>query len=285
VNILGLVFSLLLILSYTFYSISDKQTTATRVRNVYIGSQKANRALLNKYQSLQYNALNTRATHKEEPTAAQEKAAKPKPPELNRECAKFNLWPLIQEGQKTHPQLYELTAKMLRTLYGHNLFKKEKRAEYAFLDALIAAGKNEGRIEKIAMPTPELQRLYYKMLKGTKTYSLAGSGIAPLTDFLKIETANTKICLCHAHPDLIAAVFSMEVANKLYSELHQKNPPPLSKEMIENVCLMSHYSLSDLMIFELLELGRPHHQELKKTLLAEDQKSHISLRKNIYLKS
>lgn len=284
-NILGLVFSLLLIMSYTFFSISDKHVTSTRVRNVNQGMHNANREILNKYQSLLYKGLNARSTHKEETTAAVQHPAKPKAPELNRECAKFNLWPLIQEGRKTHPQLYELTAKMLRTLYGHNLFQKEKRGEYAFLNALIASGKNENRIEKIVMPTPELKRLYYKMLKGTKTYQLAGDGIAPLSDFLKIENSNTKICLCHAHPDLLAAIFSPEVACKLYAELHQKNPPPLTKELIENVCLQGHYSLSDLMIFELLELGRPHHLETKKTLLAEDEKSHVSLRKNIYLKS
>lgn len=283
-NVLGLVFSLLLILSYTFFSIADKHTTSTRVRNVCHGTHKANRDILNQYQSLTYKNLSNKPKVKDEPAAAKTGDNKPKPPKPNQECAKFNLSPLIQEGRKTHPQLYELTAKMLRTLYGQNLFEGKKRAEYNFLDALItsAQGKDAVRIEKLVLPTPEYQRIYYKMLKGTKKYNLAAhEGIAPLPDFLKIEPSKVKICICHAHPDVLAALFSVQVANILYPQIHQKSQPAVTKEMVENACMVGRYTISDPMMFELFELGRHIHPESKKTLLAEDKD--VTLRKNVYL--
>lgn len=292
-NVLGLVFSLLLILSYTFFSMSDKHTTSTRVRNICCGTQKTNRQIVNEYQSLIYNGLQKNPTYKEETNRPKQskkepgkknKSEKKKPPELSQECAKLNLSPLIHEGRKTHPQLYELAAKMLRTLYGATLFEEKKGMEYKFLDALIASGKGVKQIEKLALP-PEYQRVYYKMLKGTKIYHLRSQkGIAPLTDFLTIETAKTKICLCHAHPDLIATVFNFDVADILYSQLHQHPAPPLTKELIENACIAARYSLSDLMIFDLLELGRPRHEEFKKTLVAHDDQFQVTLRKNVYLR-
>jgi hypothetical protein len=53
-NVLGLVFSILLILSYGFYACWDKHTAASRLRNTYVAYQQVNRKILNSFESSVY---------------------------------------------------------------------------------------------------------------------------------------------------------------------------------------------------------------------------------------
>lgn len=275
-NILGLIFSLLLILSYGFYATWDKQTAASRLRRTYVGHQNANRKLLNHYQSELYRSFRgkgeaTRPKEKKSPSKT------PKKPALNRDCAKLNIWPLIQEGRDNHPFLYELTAKMIRTFYSPLI--QGKRFEYHFLDNLLDSAKaqQETALEKIALKDPDLQRVYYKMLKGTR------QGYPPLLDYLKAEQSPSKLCLFHAHPDLIALFLGPTAASNLYEEIHRENGSLLTQELVEKFSNEAHQITLDSELFKLLELGRPEHQEYKKTLIAEDRD--VQLRKTVYLKS
>ena len=65
-NILGLVFSLLLILSYGFYACWDKQWASSRLRTTYVGNEKITRQVLNHYQSEFYEGLRGTATEPKE---------------------------------------------------------------------------------------------------------------------------------------------------------------------------------------------------------------------------
>jgi len=293
-NILGLVFSLLLILSYAFHACWDKQLASSRLRSTYVGHESAHRKILNSYQSEIYeqlrvkkNPLEQKEEEEEELASDTPKAARTKKVELNRECSKINIWPLVQEGRETHPLLYEITAKMIRTFYSP-LKGKKKRFEYHFLDALLKAArvldqKGEMALEKIDLEDEALQKIYYRMLKGTKQWDLAANvGYPPLLDYIKTDPSTNKICLFHAHTDLITALFNAKIAGKLHEEIHRQDGPLLTKELIEHICSEFHQISVDQELFELLELGRPVHEENRKAFIAQDRD--VFLRKNIYIK-
>ncbi|PIS02322.1 MAG: hypothetical protein COT85_06025 [Chlamydiae bacterium CG10_big_fil_rev_8_21_14_0_10_42_34] len=291
-NILGLIFSLLLILSYGFFSCWDRQVGSNRLCKSYVGHEKANRKLINSYQSTVYKSLRSKSnpTKAKAETQSQNAPKKTKELPLNRVCSKMNLWPLIQEGKEAQPLLYELTAKMIRTFY-EPVFNGRKRFEYHFLDAFLSAAKMAAQedplfaLEKIDLKEDLLQRCYYKMLKGTKQWNLVQHvGYPSLLEYVKTEPTKDKICIFHAHPDLITVLFNQKIATLLYEEIHKEDAPLLTQELVERICSEQHLVGIDQELFDLLELGRPHHEENKKTFIAEDKDTHVTLKKSFYLK-
>jgi hypothetical protein len=297
-NVLTLIFSLLLILSYGFYASWDKQVTSQRLKTTYRGHQTAHRKLLNQYQSALYKQLRGNL-EKAEPVEEDEDEESPdvpivkkdpiKKPDPNRECAELNLWPLIQEGKSNHPLLFELALKIIRTFYPSLL--QEKNIEVRLLNALLSSAKiaiqeQEANfsLEKVDLGDERLQRIYYKMLKGTKEWDLAlQKGYPSLLDYMKADAAPDKICIFHAHPDLTTALFGRDVAQKLHAEIHKKEPTLLTQELIQRICSEMHQTTIDPDIFALLELGKPNHEEKRKTFIAKE--ADVLLRKNITIKS
>ncbi len=299
-NVLTLVFSLLLILSYTFFACWDKQTTSSRLKNTLVGREKAHRKLLNQYESALYRQIRGMGDkvdkEEKEPsslseTPENEDEDEKKTAKLNRECAQLNLWPLIQEGRDNHPLLFELALKMIKTFYAP-LIQNEKRLETRFLTALLKSAKlavqEQGEafsLEKIDLGDEDLQRLYYKMLKGTKEWNLAQNiGYPSLLDYMKADDQPTKICIFHAHPDLTTAFFGPEVSEKLHAEIHKKEATLLTAELIERLSFESGHIAIDPEIFTLLELGKPLHPEERKTFIATDAKTAVSIKKTISIK-
>jgi hypothetical protein len=292
VNILGLIFALILILSYGFYASWEKQNASTHLRSTYVGHQKANRKILNRYQSLVYSKFNGKSGQEavESDSSLESNDPKqPKPIELNRSCAKINLWPLIQEGRESHPLLYELTAKMIRTFYSALQPPQEKRFEYHFLDQLLSSVKLALQeeptfaLEKTSFTEAHLQRLFYKMLKGTKKWDLlTHTGYPSLLDYVKVEPSQEKVCLFHAHSDMLIVLFGEKIGSALHTLAHQKEAPPITPELVQRISSELHQISIDPDLFNLVQIGRPIHEEAKKTFIAEDETSNVSLRKNVY---
>lgn len=294
-NLLGLVFSLLLILSYGFFACWEKQISSTRLRGTYLGHQKANRKILNSYESELYETLRHKKKESEPKTTASEKEKPPKekkpPIPLNGECAKLNLYPLIQKGKEENQFLYETAAKLLRFFY-QPLYGSKPRFEYKFLDAILSSAQtalqNEPlfALEKLSFSDEHFQLLYYKMLKGTKECDLSAHvGYPSLLDYIKIEPVEEKICLFHAHPDLLSVFFGAKAAPKLFEEIHKEKAPPLTFEAATQICCESHLIALDPDLNQLLLFGQSQHrQNLKKTLAEQDSETQVSLRKNVFLK-
>lgn len=295
-NILGLVFSLLLILSYAFYACSDKQKGSNRLRTTYIGHEKVQRKILNSYQSELYknmgrlkqriSSIPTAEMAAEDELPDEEEAAqpaKPRKPDLNHECAKLDLWPLAQEGRANHPALYELAAKLIRTFYT-SLNVKEKNFEYHFLDALLSAIKTHPQgalfaFEKLELPG--YQHLYYKMLRGTKRWDLAAqTGYPPLLDYIKASSSKEKVCLFHAHPDVLTYLFGPKVSADLYAAIHQQGTA-LTRELVEKHFSEARLLSPDPELLDLLHFGHTDHPEFRKALVA--QESHVSLRQTVFI--
>ncbi|HSX27120.1 MAG TPA: hypothetical protein VLE89_08975 [Chlamydiales bacterium] len=287
-NVLGLIFSLLLILSYAFFACWEKQIGAHRLQRTYLGHQKVNRKILNHYESELYNKLGGKRKSSVSTLSNKKKTPQKKEgPKLNQECARLNLWPLIQEGREAHPLLYELTAKLLATFY-KPLFEKKTRFEYYFLDQLLLLAKLQKEspfvLEKISFPD-SLQPLYYKMLKGTKEWDLmAGVGYPSLLDYIKVDPVNEKLCLFHAHPDMLTVLFGSKAALKLHAEIHKKPHPPVTQEWIEHLCSEAHLVSLDPDLYALLKFGHLNHKLTKLTFIEKDPRTHISLRKKVDFK-
>ncbi len=293
-NILTLVFSLMLIFSFGFYASWDKHMTGRRLRGTYISHQEASRAIFNQFESKIYkdisgvNPTPNRTRHSQKKGGKEKKKSPPIP--FNWECARLNLWPLMQEGKEAHALLYEWAAHLIRTFYAPFL-PKEKRFEYHFLDVWIASAKQAHQkeesfsLEKVSLLDPDLQILYYKMLKGTKKWNLAqGEGYPPLLDYVKGVPFDEKICIFHAHPDMLTVIFNSKMAFKLHSAIHKKKESaPLTKELIERLSFESHLVGLDPALFTLLELsGYSSHQEKNKVFVANQ--GEVFLRKNLSLK-
>ena len=285
-NLLGLVFALLLILSYGFFSAWEKHTGLYRLQSTYLGHEKASRTLFNRYQSEIYRRL--RSEKKPSPPKSQNKKRSPdKKRHLNPDCAKFSLEPLLNEGRESHPFLYEIIAKMLRLFYLKPLLENRPRSEYRLLDQILASAKIAQQKGAFALEKLELkdsQLVYYKMLNGTKEWNVEkGIGYPSLLDYLKMEKEEKKICLFHAHPDLIAVLFNFKAADKIFAKIQEEKT--LSKETLERLCSEAHLIGLDPALFEMIHMSSPTHDPpLKKTFVAEDKASQVFLKKSLYMR-
>lgn len=302
-NFLSFIFSLLLLISFGIAICMQKAIEARRIQSTSLGHLIANRYILSEYEKETFQSLRTVRKSK----TTKEKKKEPSAPSVRREkeetdetslspnplCARLNLWPLIQEGREHHPLLYDATAKLLKTFY-EPLFEKQSRFEFRFLDAWLAQTRlaltkeTPFAPETVSFPDPAMQACYYKMLKGTKKcqFLKEGIGYPSLLDLIKVEPVSSKPCLAHAHPYLFAALFSPKIAMPLFYAIHRDPHPPPTPELIEQICGESHLFLPDRAIFELLEFGRPRHKKgAKTTLVAEDEDTHISLKKTVFLGS
>lgn len=295
-NILGLIFTILLICACTFSLSLQKILLGKPVEIFCQNHLKATRKILNSYESECYKSLRSKSKKKDSKPKEQNRSAaqtkkKENPLPLNGECSRLNLWPLILEGKNKHPFLYETAAQILRSLYQKPLFGIEGRLEYALLDAMLLACQCEENqnsppaLEKLLLKDKNVKRLYplqtiyYRMLKGTKLKT--GKGYPCLSDFISIERNPSPLCLKHASPAMLSALFNPKAGVLLYEELH-KNKNPLSKERILEICSLSGLTSISDDFFELLDLKTARHSLSGKKILVGEE-GDVRLRKQVFL--
>jgi hypothetical protein len=292
-NILGFVFALLLIFSFSFAACREKNNNSFRMRDSYLGHQNASRGLVNKAESAIFREL----SYKKQPP--QEKKTKEKktktevakkttrPPRQNLPCARLNLWPLIVEGRSAQPALYDAACRLLSTFY-KDLITSDART---FLDCFLQSAKSVLStkeplcLEKLKLANADEQLIYYRMLKGTKKWEI-GKGYPPLSEYIKVDPNWTeKLCVTHAHPSLLQILFGAKTGKKLYETLHSENAPVLSMELIDSIRGQAHEIASDAgSLYDLLLFGRPTHRSPNKVRLsAEDGASQICLNAQVSL--
>ena len=283
-NAIGFVFSILAILSFGFFVSLEKQTGAQRLRSSYMGHLYANREIKNRCESAFYKSLQSRPTEKkEEHSEKREVTHKPyTPPLINPACARLNLFPLIEQGVQTERCLYLTAIKLLHAFYGKTLPKEEQFLN-AWLEAIRTqlATENLCPLEKVKFKDPSLQLLYYRLLKGTKNGAIYPS----LLDYFKVEKGQSKLCISHARPNLLEAIFSSKAGHALHEMLHASRAPALSRETIERVC-MEAFVLTDPALFDLLELERPlHPQNPNELVMGIDSETEVFLKKRVAMLS
>lgn len=307
-NFLTFVFSLLILLSFGTFAILEKLSNGRRLRSSYLGHLVANRKMISRCEIEAYRGFRAIPKKNDKPKGMRETITTTTPqfPKINPECAFLNLCPLIQEGKEAHPLLYEIAAKMFKLFYGAALFENKPRFEYRFLDAFLKQIKEALQqktlfsLEKLSFNDASLQMMYYKMLKGAqgKNRDLPNCPLDPkielsaqnqigypsLLDAISIEESPSKVCLFHAHPNQLSIFFGPKAALKIFQKIHQSKPPLVTREWIEKICSESHVMFLDSKIFDLIAISRlQHKKKFKKTWIEEDETTHITLRKNIYL--
>lgn len=297
-NILGFIFCILTVLSLGAMVAFEKQVSAFRLRVSYLGHIVANRDIFNQSVSEFYDCLKSHSP----PGEKEEKEKKPKSesseshlppaPLINPHCARLNLSPLIAVNgmySNSEKSLYEITAKLLKTFYGEALFESKARAEYDFLDSFLKEARNQTTenffLEKVVFKDSDYQEIYYKMLKGMKQNNILEEiGYPSLLDYIKIDLSKTKICLFHAHPNLLSVFFTSKAATKLYAALHTPKTPAITQETIERICQEVHAPILNLDLFDFIELhSKQHPPHSKGIMVGKDPESHISLRKVVSL--
>ncbi len=294
-NLLSLVMGLLLIFACTFTLSLRKEAMSKGVEKTYQAHTKASRKILNSYESICYERMRE---EKKEPQKEKNTNAhhEPHAEPLNLDCARLNLWPLLQDGKEKHLILYETTAQLLRTFYGKSFFPGELRWEYRLLDVILASaqmaaldpGLTHIPLEKLSLKESNvkqlysLQMVYYRMLKGTKKQTRE-QGYPSLLEYFVAEKKETHLCLQHASIEMLRALFSERIAPILYRELKEKEIP-LLPERIREICTQNGLiSLSDDFI-QLLDLHSSRHQPSgQKTLVKEAED--VCLKQRVFLPS
>jgi len=204
--------------------------------------------------------------------------------------SRINLHFVLTESGPKKPKgfsLYELTATLIRRLYGETSFFLEvPNAEYLILDGLKERQEETAKflfpdeLASISFDDPQLQAIFYKMLKGTmETPSL----LRYITFDRKTNRGeNRKINLMFADPLLLEVVFENGPATEqvlalrtqlfeemLYQEDHRKELRKSNsknrtqykaefKECLEAICVSERLDpayFSDIFDFSLGKLG------------------------------
>ncbi len=290
-NILPFVFAILFILSYGIGASFQNQIVSHRNQKANLGLLRAERRFLQQSEMEQFKTLpgiKVKSEKREKNSSSSKEAPLQEVPlpEINPSCARLNLFPLIAEGKEAHLPLYETAAKLLRTFYQAAVFGSEKQFEYKLLDNLLASAKKQLKekealaLETLFLKEAQLQPIYYVLLKGTK------KRFPSLLDYLKIERTPSQICLFHAHPKIMTVFFEEKTAHKLYQKLHGNKKEPMGLEAILQWANDPHLAFVDAKVWELIDFnGSKHGSPSQKTLVAEDDETHISIRKNIQVKN
>ncbi len=255
-NVLGLVFAILTILSFTTILSFSKQNQSRRTRSIYFGHLAANRHILEESTSKFYSSLKHVPKTAGNKTSIKTKAISPPPPR-NLPCARLNLFPLLET--QDDETLYQLAGKILKAFYG-----------IEFLDDWIETINKQQctQLEKVSFKDPKLQSFYYKMLKGSKT------NLPSLLDLISLDKHPSKICLMHAHSDLLAAIFGKKGGAKLYKMLHDPQGSAITKTTIEQICLESQIPYSESFV-DLFSWNK--HKKKENELIGIDEDSKVMI--------
>jgi hypothetical protein len=221
-----MVCSLLLILGITSYTLSKQRFAAEWEGISHTGFMLAERKARNALACKQYKALKVDSVSKT--SAAPSNKQNLKRAYDNRrtrrplpEVAKLNLAPLLSKNYTTsYELLYETTAQLLRLLYKDKLFPKDS-VEYRLLDELIASARDQSKesaLTAFSPKDPELQEIYYKMLKGTV------SSYPPLADYFTLNR-DGKTAAVHfkfASKPLLLALFGEKITETILQDEKKK---------------------------------------------------------------
>lgn len=294
-NILPFVLAVLMILSYGVSASFQSRIESRRNQKAHLGLRKTELSFLRNSEQAQYDELpGIPVKVVKQQTASNSTVQEPiekEPEQPNPICSRLNIFPLIDEGRNKHPNLYETSAKLISTFYSTALFGSEKGFEYKFLDAILAAAKRTLKeefvlpIETLDLKDPKLQAIYYTTLKGTKKCSLGKKGYPPLIDYLKIERKDAPICLFDAHLNMLTVFFGKKTAQIVHKTLKDGQKQSLDLDTIIQLASDPMLASVDQEVWKLLNFKRPTHGTAsRRTLIAEDAETGISLRKDIQLK-
>lgn len=302
-NFLPLIFGLLIVLTLSNQAILTNRLDGRYINNSHLGNIKADRDANNNIEETIYKKIKTEVDRpKKEDPVKKQKPVNSK--QLNRvvkneqkECARINLFPLIEAEKPQEKKEYEILLKLINILYAkHPFFNKTRINDPSsqILDSLILSAKLQWDnssdepfyLEKLSLKDASLQMIFYKMLKGSKGYDLAKKiGYPSFLDFVTIDskTKTTKICLSHASKELLSSIYNEKIANDLFKVLEQARYITSDKLL---AVLSQNGVLIDTKTQELLAFSHKSSGPLNKIIVnGEDGETKTQVRKTVYIES
>ena len=292
-NALTLVLGLMLIFTCTFSLSFRKAVLAVPVEQTSSSHAKATQKILNSYEKDRYLRLREKPKPKKEQSIASASTANLKPQDhsKNLECARLNLWPLLEGDKSSHKLLYQTIAQVIRNLYAEKLFP-EPKFEYLLLDAVLESAKlelkknpdfNHFPLEKLALAGKKklpLQQIYYYMLKGTKPIAKSYPSLLEVVTLEREEAS--KICIAHASHSLLKALFGERATRSILKEL-DKEKPTLGKEELKEICFRD-ANLNTTPEFLDLFNFKPHRMKQTQKIIAQSDQD-VCLEKKVFFAS
>lgn len=227
-NALSLVAILLIILSIATNTLLNRCVLSSKLEKSYMERMELDRKKQNKKE---YN-------HYYKKKGKNNSRSKKEKTKIENLKEKLNFYSLFKNGKEKSPELYNLFNRLLLTFY-KNSFSSQKEAE-AFTNRLLQAAnkKEELYLEKIDLKDDSLQLLFYRMLKGTKYYSLENNaGILPLSNFVCLSQKASKLNFFKTPKEILILLFNEKIANELF--LKKNNIK--TKEDLESILDRNHF--------------------------------------------
>ncbi len=208
------------------------------------------------------------------------------PPSLG----KWNLAPLFSADPYTALFLEGLTSDLLEQLYGHAEFWKEAEKEIPELShqlthSFLEKTKKKETLSDLFPRDKQLQKVFYKMLKGSGSYDAQKKeGYPPLRDFFIVSTKDKSLTsFSHAPYLVLKVLFDDKTLETLLSLERQKwekdhYTHSLTKEELRSLCSQSFLRMKgkrfqDIEPFLLFS----HKTSELERLTSENKKNHVHL--------
>lgn len=247
-NILPFVAIFLTLLVTISYNLLDKHKLFVYEKEMIIGHERAERALVNNLHTMAFKQIPVRKKNTSEKNTPTKKVVH----YSLRDSLQFkmNLFSLLQEN--TEESIEPIVIDFLQLLYGDTLLENVSNRKPILKDLLsemIKTAKNKIAIAKSENKEPpvlklhelypqkqELKGLFYKMLKGTQVFHIGDPiiGYPPLERFFVFDSSKPQKILNFSllSPSMLSLVFGIREADvilKKEEELQEKDPDHMPK--------------------------------------------------------
>ena len=215
-NFLPFVVSLLILLTIISSFMFSSVIGTARGKEVILSHHQAYLSLISSQNKKLYEE------NKPPPITAQPKQGKKKPLKQEKKFtkhrrdrlmgiqeSKINLWPMIHGN---HPEaskaLQSIVAQLITDLYSSSPFFNSKEIALTLVQEMVS--QKIEKLEALSLKDPQLDAIYYKLLKGTNT------GYPPLSEYCRLEKQSTPpIHFRYARAPILQAALGKELSQKV----------------------------------------------------------------------
>ena len=258
-NILPLVLSFLLVLSFSSFSLLKERMATQYETKSFLGHMATIREARNASEEDLFRGWNRAITSEnKEPAASATLLRKSKRSseeitrydavrKLRRSCSysQLNLAPL---KESTEEKLQKIATELLDTLYGHAVFyqeaqEKTPKLSSELLSFILKTTKDD--FTSLLEESSPYHKTLYKMLKGTNAYDTKEKkGYPPLEDFFTMDQEEKSLFRFHfASRPLLEVIFDKEITEQIFAKEKEKwleHTPYLTEEELNTLILQTH---------------------------------------------
>lgn len=300
-NILPLVLSLILVLSFSSVSLLNERRATQIETKSFLGHMETIRQARNAQEEDLFRGW-ARAIASEDPESAIPLSSLAKTPRTQEELAQYATWCTLRRScsysqlnlaplkECFDQRIQKIALTLIDNLYGHALFYQEAKKKTHKLPeeilALILKTDSEDFISLIEENSPHLETLY-KMVKGTNTYDLKiKQGYPPLEDFFCYDKGQKSLFRLHfASPSLLEVIFGEEIPTLIAAKEKEKwlehTPRPFVSEQELNDLILKENTVENPLTLLAPYIDYTHQPPQRTALYIIDNKTKIRLKREV----